>query len=109
MDCRYCSGIHKAGPLGAYILVHNSAGNEQKTAFRSHNSHTEYLTMSISLTNAPTTFQLFINDILRDILEQYVVAYLDNTLIFSDNAKKHTKHVHSIMKKPLRYLRKTHL
>lgn len=63
----------------AYELVHVRAGDEWKNAFQMHYSHFEYFVMPFGLTNAPTTFQNVINVVLRDILDQYVVTYLDDT------------------------------
>ena len=38
--------------------------------------------MSFRLTNAPIIYQKLINNILRDILNEYIIAYLDNTFIY---------------------------
>ena len=38
--------------------------------------------MLFSLINAPATYQELINNIFRDILDEYIIAYLDNTLIY---------------------------
>jgi hypothetical protein len=40
-------------------------GDIDKTAFRTHHSHYEFLVMSFGLSNAPTTFQDLMNDVLR--------------------------------------------
>ena len=55
----------------AYHLVRIREGNEWKTAFNTPTGH-EYLVMPFSLTNAPAVFQTFINDVLRDVLNEYV-------------------------------------
>ena len=61
--------------------------------------------MLFSLTNAPITFQQFINDIFSNLLDVYVMIYLDNILIYSNNMLEHHQHV----KKVLKYLHKTGL
>ena len=48
--------------------------------------------MLFGLTNAPTIFQHLMNDIFREFLDNFVVCYLHNTLIFSRNEKDHEKH-----------------
>ena len=58
--------------------------------------------MPFGLTNGPTAFQRFMNNIFGDLLDQCVVVYLDNILIYSDNPEQHTKHVREV----LRHLRK---
>lgn len=45
------------------------------------------------------------NDIFRDILDDFVVIYLDNILIYSENIEAHQEHVRTI----LRRLREHHL
>jgi len=47
--------------------------------------------MPFSLINVPASFQTFINDILREYLDIFVVAYLDDILIYSTNEKDHIK------------------
>lgn len=64
-----------------------SALNKWKTTFQ---TRYESLVMLFGLKNAPATFQYFINDVLQDILDQYMVAYLDNILVFVDNLEQHT-------------------
>lgn len=49
--------------------------NINKTAFRTHSGHYEYLVMSFGLTNAPSTFQSLINDILKEFLRDCVSIF----------------------------------
>src|SRR2546421_1374726 len=55
--------------------------------------------MSFGLTNAPVTFQELINHVLYDHLDKYVIAYLDDILIFSDNEKDHERHVKKVLRR----------
>ena len=55
--------------------------------------------MPFRLTNAPATFQRFINDVVRDHLDEFCVAYLDDILIYSNNLLDHQQHVSRILKK----------
>ena len=45
--------------------------------------------MPFRLTNAPATFQRFMNDIFSSVVNVCVVIYLDNILIYSINIDKH--------------------
>src|SRR5271156_1802505 len=54
--------------------------------------------MPFKLTNAPATYQALINDTLRQYLDDFIIAYLDNILIYSENEKDHVKHVTAILK-----------
>ena len=49
------------------------------------------------MTNAPATFQNFINNVLRPFLDLFVTAYLDDILIFSENLKDHKRHVCEVL------------
>jgi hypothetical protein len=47
----------------------------------------------LDLKNALATFQSFMNNIFSDIWDEFVVVYLNNILIYSDNPKKDDDHV----------------
>jgi hypothetical protein len=53
--------------------------------------------MPFRLTNAPATFQAYINKTLEDLLDITCVAYLDNICIYSDSIEKYAKHVREIL------------
>jgi transposase InsO family protein len=82
---------------GAYNLIRIKEGDEWKTAFRTKRGLYEYTVMPFGLTNAPATFQRMINHVLREYLDQFVVVYLDDILIFSDTLEEHKEHVHKVL------------
>uniref|UniRef100_A0A8C5PY86 ribonuclease H n=1 Tax=Leptobrachium leishanense TaxID=445787 RepID=A0A8C5PY86_9ANUR len=82
---------------GAYNLVRMRRGDEWKTAFRSRYGHFEYRVMPFGLCNAPAAFQHFLNDIFRDILDTFLVIYLDDLLIFSRSLQEHEQHVRLVL------------
>ena len=84
---------------GAYNLVRIKLGDEWKTTFRMQYRHVEYKLMPFGLTNAPTTFQHMINDIFPEYLDDFVVIYLDDILVFSSSMEEHTHHVRLILSK----------
>ncbi|GBG70955.1 hypothetical protein CBR_g8255 [Chara braunii] len=53
--------------------------------------------MSFGLTNAPATFQRAMNDIFRDILEQYVLVYLHDILVYSRTLEEHLRHLRDVL------------
>ena len=53
----------------------------------------EYTVMPFGLCNAPGTFQHYMNDTFRDFLDEFLVVYLDDMLIYLDNLKEHRKQV----------------
>ena len=83
----------------AYHLVRVALGDKWKTAFRTRYGSFEWLVMPFGLTNAPSVFQRFVNEIFADLLDVYVLVYLDDILIFSDNMADHKKHVKEVLQR----------
>ncbi|XP_053486038.1 uncharacterized protein LOC128610642 [Ictalurus furcatus] len=87
----------------AYNLIRIREGDEWKTAFSTTSGHYEYLVMPYGLTNAPSVFQNLINDALRDMLGRYVIAYIDDILIYSTSLEEHVQHVRHVLQRLLQY------
>ena len=51
----------------------------------------------MGLTNAPATFQAFMNHIFRDMTDIFIVIYLDDILIFSNSLEDHQVHVRCVL------------
>ena len=82
-----------------YNNVRIASGHEWKTAFRTRYGSFEYLVMPFGMTNSPATFQHFMNDIFRDMTDDFVVIYLDDILIFSADPAKHEQHVRLVLER----------
>ena len=54
--------------------------------------------MPFGLTNTPTAFQQFMNDIFSNLLDVCVIIYLDDILIYSNNMSEHHWHVKEVLK-----------
>ncbi len=83
----------------AYYQVQMKEGEEWKTAFWTRYRHYEYTVMPFELKNAPATFQRLINSTLREYLNDFMITYLDDILIYSDDLEMHCSHVHKILEK----------
>jgi Reverse transcriptase (RNA-dependent DNA polymerase) len=53
--------------------------------------------MPFRLINVSVTYQALINNILKEYLDDFIVTYLDNILIYSKNEKEHTGHVIKVL------------
>ena len=53
--------------------------------------------MLFGLTNTPATFQTIINHMLQEHLDQFVVAYLDDILIFLETLEEHEEHIEKVL------------
>src|SRR5271155_5392510 len=79
-------------------LVRVTEGDKWKTTFRTRYGSFEWLVMPFGLSNAPASFQRFMNDIFGDLLNVCVIIYLDDILIYSDDPKEHKKHVREVFR-----------
>ncbi len=85
----------------AYHLVRIRKGDEWKTAFNTPRGHFEYLVMPFGLSNSPAVFQALVNDVLRDMVDQFIYVYLDDILIFSSSLQEHVQHVRRVLQRLL--------
>ena len=60
-------------------------GDEWKTVFRTRYGHFEYQMMPFGLSNAPASFQGYINKILAEKLDIFVIVYLDDIFIYTED------------------------
>ncbi|ROL42288.1 Transposon Tf2-6 polyprotein [Anabarilius grahami] len=89
----------------AYNLIRIREGDDWKTAFVTLTGHYEYLIMPYGLVNAPSVFQDFIHEVLREFLPRFVLVYIDDILIYSRSLAEHRHHVAEV----LQCLRQFHL
>ena len=87
----------------AYHRVRIKEGDEWKTAFRTRYGHFEYQVLPFGLSNAPATFQAYINQILAEKLDVCCIVYLDDILIYSENIDQHTEDVKWVLRKLREY------
>ena len=77
--------------LEAFNRIRMAEGEEWKTAFNTRWGLYEYCVMPFGLHGAPATLQALINNTLREYLDEFCVAYLDDILIFSTTYEEHSE------------------
>ena len=70
----------------AYHQMRIRKSDEWKTAFRTWYGYFECQVMSFNLFNAPASFQRYVNKILAEKLDIFIIIYLDDILIYTKNA-----------------------
>ena len=57
----------------------------------------EWVVMPFGLSNAPSTFQRLMNQTFFDLLDHFVVVYLDDILVFSESLSDHLTHLQIVL------------
>ncbi|KAI2660465.1 Transposon Tf2-6 polyprotein [Labeo rohita] len=83
----------------AYNLIRIRSGDEWKTAFSTTSGHYEYLVMPFGLANSPSYFQAFVNEVFRDMLNRWVIVYIDDILIYANSYSEHVTHVRATLQR----------
>ena len=92
-----------------YWQMRIADGDESKTACVTRYGSYEFLVMPFGLTNAPATFCNLMNDVLYEFLDDFVVVYLDDIVVYSQSLREHVEHlrlVFSALKKNSLYVKK---
>ena len=82
-----------------YHQIQITTGDEHKTAFTSRYGTYEFTVMPFGLTNAPSTFQTAMHALFHDWLDEFVIVYLDDILVYSPTQEEHTRHVLRVLQR----------
>lgn len=84
----------------AYNQIVVAPEDREKTAFIHRSGLYEFIRMPFGLRNAPSTFQRFMNMMLASgsaQLRSYVMAYLDDVVVFSKTVEEHAAQLQAVL------------
>lgn len=84
--CQYFTTLDLAS---GFHQIEMEPNDIQKTAFTVDNGHYEYCRMPFGLKNAPSTFQRTMENVLRGLINEICVVYMDDIVIFSTSLQEH--------------------
>jgi hypothetical protein len=70
-----------------------------KTAFITKYGLYEFMVMSFGLTNAPAYFMYLMNNVFMDYLVKFVVVFIDDILVYSQNEQEHEEHLRKVLQR----------
>ncbi|GBG80079.1 hypothetical protein CBR_g30446 [Chara braunii] len=80
-----------------YHQISIRPNDRYKTPFKIRYGHFEWVVMPFGLTNAPATFQAAMTNEFRAMLDQFLLVYLDNILVYSRSLEDHLGHLRRVL------------
>ena len=80
-----------------YHQIRVKSDDIPKTAFRTRYGHYEYTLMPFGVTNAPGVFMEYMNRIFHPYLDNFVVVFIDDILVYSKSEEDHAGHLRIVL------------
>ena len=84
-----------------YFQIPMDENSKEKTAFITDQGLFQFNVMSFGLTNAPTTFQRYMDAVLAGLKWNTLLVYIDDILVFSPTFEDHVKDVENVFNRLL--------
>ncbi len=82
-----------------YYKIQVVERDEEKTVYRTRYGSYKFLVMPFGLTNAPATFCTLMNDIFWEWLDNFIVIYIDDILIYNGSLEEHVEHLWKVFQR----------
>ena len=82
-----------------YWQVEMDERDIEKTTFTCHIGLFAFNVMPFGLRNAPPTFQRLMNEVMGEYLNDFVVVYIDDIMVYSRTFEKHIEHLKKVFRK----------
>jgi hypothetical protein len=96
---RGASVFSKIDLRSGYHQLRIQPSNIPKTVFITKYGLYDFTVMSFGLTNAPTYFMYLIKSVFVDYLDKFVVVFIDDILIYSQNEQEHEEHLRKVLQR----------
>ncbi|KAH7624275.1 putative Transposon Tf2-6 polyprotein [Nannochloris sp. 'desiccata'] len=87
----------KVDCFNGFYQIAMAAADVEKTAFTTPYGLFEFLVMPFGLNNAPATFSRLMMNIFQDYINDFVLVYMDDILIFSKDEAEHETHLKLVL------------
>ncbi|GKA08259.1 putative reverse transcriptase domain-containing protein [Tanacetum coccineum] len=92
------SSVHSKIDLrSGYLQLRIKEEDIPITAFRTRYGHFEFQVMPFGLTNAPAVFMDLMNRVCKPYLDKFVIVFIDDILVYSQDKEEHRKHLKTIL------------
>ena len=89
----------KTNSRSGYYQLRVAKADVPKIAFRTRYTNYEFLVMPFGLTNAPAVFMVLMNKVFQQYLDQFVIIFIDDILLFSPDDEEHIKHLNKVLQR----------
>ena len=84
---------YKIDLRASYHQLRVTEADIPRTMFRTQYGHFEFIVKPFGLTNAPTAFMDLMHRVFQSCLDQFVVVFVDDILIYSQSKEEHEDHL----------------